>query len=102
MSDDLYSLLPRSKPMDGTDLNIRKVAGPEVLISDGTREAYYVPYEGEPLEGELSIVPTDVEAGWYSEANVVVLTYGTRQQRYIPVWRPEILEESPSVPLAEE
>lgn len=77
--------LPRSEAGDGSDLSIAKVhSNGDVSITDGERTVAYKALEGEPLHGNLSIVPAYVEAGWFTEANTITLSDGIRQAVYIP------------------
>jgi hypothetical protein len=82
--EDFLASLPRS--IEGEGLMITKVRPDRgVLIGDGEGSAIYRPMDGEPLEGtELQIVPSYVEAGWYSEANVITLTDVQRTAKYTP------------------
>ncbi|WEX10262.1 hypothetical protein [Chelativorans sp. AA-79] len=84
--ENFQAALPRSESMEGDDLMIAAVT-PEgaVVITDGERSAHYVPHQAEALKGtKLRIVPKYVEAGWFSEANVVTLTDGAREALYVP------------------
>jgi hypothetical protein len=81
--EDFQASLPRSRPMDGSDLSIVAVDGPEVTISDGERSAVYVPKDA-ALSGRPYIVPAYVEAGWFSEANSVRLSDGVMTAVYVP------------------
>ncbi len=82
--DDFQWRLPRSESMEGTDLTILGTNGAEVTVTDGERAAVYVPYQSEPLDGDISIVEGYVEAGRYVEANCVHLSNGRRSAVYVP------------------
>jgi len=84
--EDFQASLPRSATMDGSDLIIVDVRpSGAVIITDKERAAAYVPLEGDPLKGtSVKVVPKYVEAGWFSEANCVLLTDGEREVLYIP------------------
>jgi hypothetical protein len=81
--------LPRSETMDGDDLSIIDVIqNGSVIVSDGERTAAYVPHDGDPLKGpDIRIVPKYVEAGAFTEANVLTLTDGERTAVYVPSGR---------------
>jgi len=84
--EDFQASLPRSETMEGDDLIVVEVRpSGAVIITDKERAAAYVPLEGEPLKGSfVKIVPKYVEAGWFSEANCVLLTDGEREVLYVP------------------
>lgn len=83
--EDFAASLPRSPDTEGGGLSIIEVYDDgAVLITDGERWAFYVPMEGAPLAGTLTIVPKYVEAGWFSEANCVTLSDGERTKLYVP------------------
>jgi hypothetical protein len=82
-SEDFQASLPRSRTMDGSDLSILYVDGPEVVISDGERSAVYIAKD-EQLSGRPYIVPHYVESGWFLEANSVWLSDGVKTAVYVP------------------
>lgn len=86
MTEDFAAGLPRSRALDGTDLIIEKLEKDgSVLITDGHRSAHYEPMGGiKPLSGPLSIKASYVETGWFTEANVIKFSDGTRDALYVP------------------
>ena len=70
----------------GDDLSTEVCPDGSVIVTDGQRSPVYGPTDGKPLEGEkIHIVASYVEAGWFSEANVIKLSDGHRAATYIPI-----------------
>jgi hypothetical protein len=87
MLEDFEAPLPRSESGEGENLTVVEVlSNGHVVITDGERNASYEPRDGIPLGvDDLRIVPGNVEAGYFTEANVVTLTDRDSTKLYDPV-----------------